>query len=177
MSDRLQLLEDRIRTLEDIEAIKDLQYSYWENVDLQQPERLRQVFHPGAIDINFQDMPLWTNRDAFVDFYRELGCTPDRIETHHGLAPRVRLTGPNGAEGTWRLRMVAFNLPSRIVVSVGGEYTAQYVRDDGRWWIKALKFVRRTLHSEHVADDGSVRVPEFGKVSADAAAHLFGRSE
>jgi len=73
--------------------------------------------------------------------------------------------------------MVAFNLPARIVVSVGGEYTAQYVREDGRWWIKALKFVRRTLHSEHVTEDGSVSVPDFGKVSVDAAAHLFGTPE
>jgi len=177
MSEGLQTIERRLQALEDIEAIKDLQYSYWEHVDLQQPERLRQVFHAGVINIDFQDMPVWTDREAFVDFYRKLGCTPERVETHHGVAPRIRLTGANDAQGSWRLRMVAFNMTSRLVVRVGGEYSAQYVRSEGRWWIKALKFVRRTVHAERVANDGSVTSPAFGVVSGDAAAYLFGSSQ
>ena len=176
MTEGFQRLEQRLQALEDIEAIRDLQYSYWEHVDLQQPERLRQVFHSGDINVEFQDMPIWTDREAFVDFYRKLGCNPERIETHHGVAPRIRLTGADRAEGSWRLRMVAFNTTSRLIVRVGGEYSAHYVRSDGRWWIKALKFRRRTVHAEQVASDGTVTTPAFGVVSDDVAAYLFGPS-
>lgn len=115
MPEGVQRLEQRLQALEDFAAIKDLQYSYWEHIDLQQPDELLQVFHPGAINIDFQDMPVWTSREAFVDLYRNLGCDPQRIETHHGVAPRIWLKSADAAEGSWRLRIVAFNAPRSSV--------------------------------------------------------------
>jgi hypothetical protein len=177
MTDQLGQLQQRLQNLEDLRAIEDLQYSYWEHVDLQQPDRLRDLFHPDGINIDFQDMPLWTTRDSFVEFYSRLGCNPDRIETHHGVAPRIRLTGPNSAAGTWRLRMVAFNMASRTIVRIGGEYAADYVRSEGRWWIKAMKFTRRTLQSVQVTESGAMVSSGFGTASPEASAHLFGPAD
>jgi hypothetical protein len=68
MTTQLEQLERRIRDLEDIQAIKDVQYSYWRCVDLQQPDQLREVFYPGEIYIEFQDMPIWRDRESFVAF-------------------------------------------------------------------------------------------------------------
>lgn len=170
----MEKLEARIRALEDIEAIKELQYSYWRNVDLQRPDDLREVFYAGAIDINFQDMPVWNDREVFVAFYRKLGCNPARRENHFGSAPRISITGPDAASGHWRLQMFAYNYESRVTINVTGEYQAKYVRAEGRWWIQTLHFSRHSLYSEQIASDGALSAPEFGVVSAGASAHLFG---
>jgi hypothetical protein len=177
MRTELERLEKRVREIEDIEAIKELQYSYWRYVDLQQPDQLREVFYPGEIDIEFQDMPVWRDREAFVAFYRSLGCHPSRRESHSGLAPSITMTGADAANGRWRLQMVAYNFESRTTINVTGEYDAEYVRADGRWWIKTLRFRRHSLYSQQIASDGLVRAPEFGSTSGAANAHLFGSQD
>jgi hypothetical protein len=175
MGTEIEHLERRIRDMEDIEAIKSVQYSYWRCVDLQQPEELREVFYPGEIYINFQDMPVWHDRDSFVTFYRNLGCNPARRENHFGIAPRITITGPDSAIGLWRLQMLAYNYESRITIQISGEYDGEYVRAEGRWWIKSLLFRRHSLYSQHIAADGSVSAPEFGGTSNHASAHLYGK--
>jgi hypothetical protein len=174
MGTEIEQLERRIRDIEDIQAIKDVQYSYWRSVDLQQPDQLREVFYPGEIYINFQDMPIWRDRESFVTFYRNLGCNPARRENHFGVAPRITMTGTDSATGLWRLQMLAYNYESRITIHISGEYDGEYIRADGRWWIKALSFRRHSLYSQNVAPDGSVSAPNFGSTSSDASAHLFG---
>jgi SnoaL-like domain len=177
MATEIERLERRIRDLEDVEAIKGVQYSYWRCVDLQQPDQLREVFYPGEIYINFQDMPVWHDRDSFVTFYRNLGCNPTRRENHFGVAPRITMTGPDSATGLWRLQMQAYNYESRITIQVSGEYDGEYIRADGRWWIKSLLFKRHSLYAQNVAADGVVTAPDFGSASAGASAHLYGLEE
>jgi hypothetical protein len=174
MRAEIERLEKRIQEIEDIEGIKGVQYAYWRHVDLQQPDLLREVFHPGEIYIEFQDMPVWRDRESFVVFYRNLGCHPSRRESHFGLAPLITVTGPDAAKGLWRLQMVAYNYESRTSINVTGEYDGEYVRADGRWWIKSLIFRRHSLYSQQIAADGVVRAPDFGNVSGAANAHLFG---
>jgi SnoaL-like domain len=174
METEIELLEKRIRNIEDVEAIKDVQYSYWRNVDLQQPDQLREVFYPGEIYINFEDLPVWRDREAFVEFYRKLGCNPARRESHFGVAPSITMTGPDSASGRWRLQMLAYNYESRITIHISGEYDGEYVRANGRWWIKSLLFKRHSLYSQRIAADGAVTAPEFGSASDAASAHLFG---
>ncbi|WP_380876330.1 hypothetical protein ACFB49_08200 [Sphingomonas sp. DBB INV C78] len=170
-------LRAEIRRLADIEQIRDLQYGYWRAIDLKQPEALRDLFAPGEILIEFEDMPVWRDRDAFVQFFIDLGMDPNRQENHFGLSPAIRIEGPDDASGTWRLHMFAYNFDSRITIRISGLYDARYVRRDGRWWISQLVFRRHSLFSEQVGADGAVTAPGFGNVASDAAAHLFGEAK
>jgi len=167
-------LSDRVRELEDAERIRELQQDYWRAIDLKQPDALRQLFAPGEIHIEFEDMPVWRDRDAFVRFFIELGMDPARQENHFGLNPIIRFEGADAAAATWRLHMFAYNYDTRTVIRISGLYDARYARQDGRWWITALLFKRHSIFSEQVGADGAVAAPDFGTVSSEAAAHLFG---
>lgn len=170
-------LTSRINELEDAERIRDLQHSYWRAVDLKQPQALREVFAPGEILIHFEDMPIWRDRDAFVQFFSDLGLDPARQENHFGLNPIIRFEGRDEAAATWRLHMFAYNFQTRTVIRISGMYDARYVRREGRWWISQLKFKRHSLFSEQIDADGAVRAPGFGGTSGEAAAHLFGSAD
>lgn len=174
MRAEIERLEKRIREIEDIEAIKSVQYSYWRCVDLQQPDQLREVFYPGEIYIEFEDMPVWRDRESFVVFYRNLGCNPTRRESHFGVAPSITVTGEDSATGRWRLQMVAYNYESKTTIQVTGEYDGEYIRADGRWWIRSLLFRRHSLYAQQIAANGGVYAPDFGGTSTVANAHLFG---
>jgi SnoaL-like domain len=177
MRAEIERLEKRIREIEDIEAIKSVQYSYWRYVDLQQPDQLREVFYPGEIYIEFEDMPVWRDRESFVVFYRDLGCHPTRRENHFGVAPCITVTGEDSAKGSWRLQMTAYNYESRTTIQVTGEYDGEYIRADGRWWIRSLLFRRHSLYAQQIATNGGVYAPDFGGTSTAANAHLFGTQD
>lgn len=180
MDDRQDLLRAvaeltaRVRELEDIERIRELQLRYWQAVDEKNPELLRSVFAPGAIHIDFEGMQTWTDREAFVQTFVELGMDAARQENHFGINPIIRLTGPDAASATWRLFMFAYNVASRTTIRITGMYDAGYARCDGDWRVRSLVFRRHSIHCEQIAADGRVEVPDFGQVSLEAASHLFG---
>jgi hypothetical protein len=173
----LSALTARVRELEDVERIKALQLRYWRAVDQKDPVLLRSLFFPGEIHIEFEGMQTWTNRDAFVQTFIDLGMDPDRQENHFGLNPIVEFADADAARATWRLFMFAYNVGTRTVIRITGMYEAGYVRAEGAWYIQALVFRRHSIHSEQVLEDGKVEVPDFGQVSIEAAAHLFGRGD
>lgn len=173
----LSELAARVRELEDIERIKALQLRYWRAVDQKDPEALRALFFPGAIHIEFEGMQTWTSRDAFVQTFVELGMDPARQENHFGLNPIIHFPEADAATATWRLFMFAYNVASRSVIRITGMYEAGYIRHEGNWLIERLVFRRHSIHCEQIGEDGRVEVPDFGQVSLEAAAHLFGDIE
>ncbi len=172
--EEVRALRDRVRALEDLAALRELQAAYWRGIDMQRPDELCEVFSPRGVDIDFEDMPRWHDREAFVTFFRELGCSAERREMHFGQNPQLVLTGPDTATGLWHLLMFGYNFGTRTVVQISGVYDCGYVRHDGRWWIRSMVFRRNTLRTEQIAADGAVSAPAFGEVSPAAAAHLFG---
>jgi hypothetical protein len=173
----LSELTARVRELEDIESLKELQLKYWRAVDQKNPELLRGLFFPGNIHIEFEGMQTWTSRDAFVQTFIELGMDPARQENHFGLNPIIKVASADAASATWRLFMFAYNVASRTVIRISGMYDAEYVRHEGAWFIKTLVFRRHSIHCERIQEDGKVEVPDFGQVSLEAASHLFGRDD
>ena len=170
----LSELTARVRELDDIERIKELQLQYWRAVDQKNPELLRSLFSPGRIHVEFEGMQTWTSRDEFVQTFIELGMDPARQENHFGLNPIIKFSAADAASATWRLFMFAYNVASRTVIRISGMYDAEYVRDEGAWFIKTLVFRRHSIHCEQIQADGRVEVPDFGQLSGEAAAHLFG---
>jgi len=105
----LSELTARVRELEDIERIKELQLRYWRAVDQKNPEMLRSVFSPGKIHIEFEGMQTWTSRDEFVQTFIELGMDAARQENHCYLYRG--LTQPAGCvPGYLRSRLLQANL-------------------------------------------------------------------
>jgi hypothetical protein len=174
---QVQELQDQVRVINDINEIKDITYQYWYSVDTQNPARLRDVFAPGEIYIYYDDMPAWRDRDEFVDFYSSLALDPARQENHFGSSPEIKVMGHDNASGNWRLNMFAYNFDTRTVMRITGEYDLEYVRVDGKWKVTSSVFKRHSLFSENISSDGSVTVPDFGGISPDASAHLFGKKE
>lgn len=170
-------LKARIQELDDREKIKELQLRYWRAVDQKNPEMLRGLFAPGVIHIEFEGMQTWTSRDEFVQTFIDLGMDPDRQENHFGLNPIIQFSGADAASATWRLFMFAYNVASRTVIRISGMYDAGYKKNEGAWLIQSLVFRRHSIHCEQIQHDGKVEVPDFGMVSAEAAAHLFGNDE
>jgi uncharacterized protein (TIGR02246 family) len=171
------LLAQRVQNLEDIAAIQDVQYSYWRAIDKKQPDNLREVFSPDGIHVDFQDMPVWNDREEFVKFFVELGMNPMRQENHLGSAPKITLTGPDSAKANWRLHMFAYDFEQRITIRITGEYDCEYVRSQGRWWIKSMVFIRHSLFTAQIAAGGEMSALGFGAVSAESASYLFGSEE
>ena len=183
MEDQLALLRElseltaRVRQMEDIEKIKELQLNYWRAVDHKNPDLLRCLFFPGKIHIEFEGMQTWTSRDEFVKTFIELGMDPARQENHFGLNPIINFSAADVANATWRLFMFAYNVASRTVIRISGMYDAEYVRHEGTWLIQTLIFRRHSIYCEQIQADGKVEVPDFGQVSIEAAEHLFGRGD
>lgn len=183
MADQQALLQElselraRVQELDARERIEELQLRYWRAVDQKNPEMLRGLFAPGRIHIEFEGMQTWTSRDEFVQTFIDLGMDPDRQENHFGLNPIIQISGDGRASGTWRLFMFAYNVASRTVIRISGMYDAGYVKAESGWLIESLVFRRHSIHCEQIQADGSVEVPDFGLVSAEAAAHLFGSDE
>lgn len=173
----LSELSARVRELEDIERIKELQLCYWRAVDQKNPELLRSIFSPGRIHIEFEGMQTWTSRDEFVQTFIELGMDPARQENHFGLNPIIKFSKADAASATWRLFMFAYNVASRTVIRITGMYDAGYVREEDAWLIETLVFRRHSIHCEQIQADGRVEVPDFGQLSEEAASHLFGSDD
>lgn len=170
-------LRIRIQGLEDAERIKELQLRYWRAVDQKNPELLRGLFSPGRIHIEFEGMQTWTSRDEFVQTFIDLGMDPARQENHFGLNPIIHFPEAGVAGATWRLFMFAYNVESRTAIRITGMYDAGYRRHESGWLIESLVFRRHSIHCEQIQADGSVEVPDFGMVSTEAAAHLFGQDD
>ena len=73
----------RLAALEDKEAIRTLKARYLRACDLKQPDAVRDCFAPGKIRIAYQNFPEFTDREAFVETYRAMGCQPGVYDMHH----------------------------------------------------------------------------------------------
>jgi len=166
MTTDLTALGKRITALEDREAIKQLKARYLRACDLKDPETVRDCFLPGTVRIAYQGFPLFTDRDAFVAVYREMGCRPGVYDIHHATNEVIELTGGDEARGWWSLNFRTILAAERQITRLAVEYEDIYRKQGGRWWI-AETVSRVTSHlTEEVGEDGSVRVVSSGPVSA-----------
>lgn len=162
MSSDLAALERRIQAPEDIAAIKDLKARYLRGCDLQQPEEVRDTLTPDAV-VAYEGFPEFTNRDAFVDVFTQMGCQPGIFDMHHGANPVITLAGDDRATGQWSLFFQNIHLANRTIIQMGVEYDDVYVRRDGRWWIAETRTRRTSFLMQTIGEDGVPRVGAFGE--------------
>lgn len=158
MTASLEQIAARLAVLEDKEAIRTLKARYLRACDLKQPDVVRDCFAPGAIRIAYQNFPEFTDRDAFVEIYRTMGCQPGVYDLHHATNWEIDLTGSDSATGKWSLNFRTILTGPRQVVRLAVEYEDVYRKQDGRWWIVDTVSRVTSMLTEQVGEDGSVTV-------------------
>jgi len=160
-------LEQRLRTLEDINAIRELKARYLRACDRKQPDTMRECFVEHGAVIEADGFPSFNDREGWVQVFTELAVNnPNVMDTHHGQNPQIVITGPDSASAVWDLQFTQINLKERTVVNLAGEYRDEYLRSGGRWWISSQKFRQTSFLMRHVADDGEEKVLALGKPPA-----------
>lgn len=166
MTTTLEQIASRLAVLEDKEAIRELKARYLRACDLKQPDVVRDCFAPGAIRIAYENFPEFTDRDAFVDIYKTMGCQPGVYDQHHATNWEIELTGADTATGKWSLNFRTILTGPRQVVRLVVEYEDIYRRQDGRWWISETTSRVTSMLTEQVAEDGSVTVVVLAEPAA-----------
>lgn len=158
MSLSLEDLAARLAALEDKEAIRRLKSRYLRACDLKQVEDVRDCFLPTGVKIDYQNFPLFTDRDAFVAMYEQMACHGGVYDLHHATNWEIDLTGPDEARGLWSLNFRTILTGPRQVVRLAVEYQDVYRRVDGRWWIAESVSRVTSMLTEQIGEDGSVTV-------------------
>lgn len=155
-------LEERVRRLEDDRAIRDLKARYLRACDLKDPDTVLDCLVPDGAVIAYEGFPEFDNREDFVAIYRQMGCTAQIFDIHHGANGIVSIENETRASAKWSLFFHNINLAAQTLTLMGVEYDDIYVRQGGRWWIAETR-TRRTSCLIHSVDaEGKATVAVMG---------------
>ncbi|WP_150291534.1 nuclear transport factor 2 family protein [Sphingobium estronivorans] len=163
MSVTLESLAARIAALEDINAIRQLKARYLRACDLKQVEDLRDTLAPQGLKLDYQNFPLFTDREAFIALFESMACQGGVYDLHHAGNADIELTGPDEARGRWTLNFRTIILGLRSVTQLVVEYEDVYRRQDGRWWIAESVSRISSMLTEEIAEDGASRYLVWGE--------------
>ncbi|MGV0626468.1 nuclear transport factor 2 family protein [Mycolicibacter minnesotensis] len=158
--------EDRLETLEQIEAIKALKHRYFRACDAKDPDTFRACFIARGADIHYGplggfDGPDQADKLAAV-FARialhKVDGKPAILDMHHGMHPDISITGPGQATGGWTLKFRQLNMIERTERLLTGEYDDAYVIEDGVWRIARSHFRQLWAITRPLTDDTIVEV-------------------
>lgn len=134
-------LEQRLQALEDLDAIRSLKAHYLACCDGKDPAGMRGCFADGPVAIDYGVVGKFDQADAVVEIFRQVGCHPHMVEMHHGVNPRITLTGQGKAEGLWGLHYQLINTNENTLTQLGAYYEDAYVKTPAGWKISATKCV------------------------------------
>ncbi len=104
-------LEQRLRALEDINAIRELKARYLRACDRKQPDTMRDCFIEKGAVIEADGFSSFNDREGWVKVFTELAVNnPNVMDTHHGQNPHIVLIGPDSASAVWDLQFTQINL-------------------------------------------------------------------
>jgi SnoaL-like protein len=136
----------------EVDAIKQLKTSYFQNIDAKNWDALRELLDPLiVVDTTCSAGPILTGRDPFIAF---LQLTLGGANTHHqGYDPQIHLTSATTAEGVWTLEDVLI-FGGTLGVHGYGHYQDRYVKTGGKWMEKYSKLTRTRI--DVINPDGTV---------------------
>jgi hypothetical protein len=136
----------------EVDAIKQLKASYFQNIDAKNWDALRNLLAPDVVeDTTCSAGPLLVGRDPFIAF---LKLTLGAATTHHqGYDPHIHLTSATTAEGLWTLEDVLI-FGGTVGVHGYGHYNDRYTMVNGQWIVKYSKLTRTRL--DLINPDGTV---------------------
>ena len=128
-------IEQRLARLEAIEAIKQVKARYFHACDSKQPDRVRECFAPGDIDLRYGRIGEFSHREQMLAVFTELACQEHIIEMHHGQNPQIDILDEDNARATWGLYYYLIDTRQQTVTQLAGCYDDDFVRIDGQWCI------------------------------------------
>lgn len=137
----LKELEERIKRLEDVEAIKRLKYKYLRAVDAKQWDELAECFTEDATTAYGDGKYSFQGRDAIMKFLRE-SLGPTMISMHQCHHPEIEFTSDTTAKGTWALQDYLIITQSNMCLRGASFYYDEYVKINGQWKIKHTGYKR-----------------------------------
>ncbi len=141
-----------IEELLEREQIKSLKYTYMRALDTHDWALMATLYTTDANCWFCSGVYSFEGRDAIIDFYRTL-LNDNYISSHTAHHPEITLTGPDTAEGIWRLEdhvhFLKANDAAQETTIEGGEelfgaghYFDNYVKTAEGWKIKTSGYVR-----------------------------------
>ena len=136
-----EALEQRLRKLEDAEAIRTLKHRYFFCCDRKDPKGMRACFADGPVHIDYGAVGTFDRADALVKVYTEIACHDHMVEMHHGMNPQIEVLDETRATGKWSLHYFLINTQTRGLTQLAGYYEDEYRKDAGAWKITRTRFV------------------------------------
>jgi hypothetical protein len=136
-----QDLARRVARLEAIQEISRLKYAYFFNCDQQRPDKVRECFIDGEVDIDFGRIGRFRSADELVAVFEQLACQEHIVEMHHAQNPQIDLLGDDRATGLWGLYYYMIDTRQQIATQLGGYYEDEYRYTEGGWKMSASRFV------------------------------------
>jgi hypothetical protein len=160
---KVKILEDRLRTLEDIEEIKQLQRIYGYYLDNRMGDEIIDLFSDDTelVDIGGVYLGKEGVRRLFKGVYG--GGLPPGHMGQHGIQQAVINVDEGGktAKGRWRVVWcMAAPVDDKIAALWGhGLYENEYIKENGKWLFKKFQcfLLYRTPY-----EDGWVKTPVAG---------------
>jgi ketosteroid isomerase-like protein len=134
----LEEMEKRLKALEDLEEIKKLQREYVFLVNNHQLDRLVEFYAKDSVAELREDRGVRRGKKEIAEVYASIAKTMP-IDVGHLLAQPVITVDGDTAEGHWL--MYGF-LPDKKIQWLQTRFDAKYIREDGKWKIKWLKYTR-----------------------------------
>jgi hypothetical protein len=128
-------LECRIKTLEEIEAIKKLKIRYWDSVDGKAWDHLADCLSEDFV-FESEQLKRIEGRGLFVGTIRRL--LDKAVTSHQGHNPEIEIIAEKQARGRWALNDY-IKFPDGRVFSGRGHYAEEYRKEGGVWKIKSSK--------------------------------------
>jgi len=139
----LDELEKRVKAIEDLEEIKKLQRRYMDHLDKLEFREAMEMFTEDAT-AEVRNSGVRRGKKEIEEIY--LGILAQRKERHDGhmVGQPILTVDGDTAKGTWVVYML-FSKPT--IQWIQGKHECEYVKENGRWKFKKLKFAR-TLASD-----------------------------
>jgi bile-acid 7alpha-dehydratase len=148
-----QALEERIRIIEDTEAVKKLMARYWRCLDDKLWDELPTCFTPDVVADYGQ--PGWRceDRTSLVAFLRENEGAPEIRISHGGMNPEVEIESTTAASGIFKLHDWVV-IGSHTRMRGFAQYRMRFSKTDAGWRIQRLDLRYRYREDHAVFIDG-----------------------
>ena len=134
-------IEQRLRALEDADAIRALKARYFFACDRKDVRTFRDCFADGKVEIDYGAIGRFDSADALARVYEQMACHEHMVEMHHGMNPQIEVLDATRARGTWSLHYFLINTQAQSVTQLAGYYEDEYRKDAGGWKMVKTRFV------------------------------------
>jgi hypothetical protein len=131
----------------ELEAIRQLKYSYFRLLDLKQFEELGLLLTEDATAAYEDGRTVLEGRQAIVQWLSAALSSHDLITEHHGHHPEIAFTSATSASGSWYLQDRVIVPSVDLEISGTAFYADRYTLTDQGWRIAHTGYMR--VFEEH----------------------------